>query len=124
MIIKPLNRPTTSQTSTSILSWMLAKARVSEEGARRRFRGQLSNHAVGELVQVIKELPRVTRAEVAGEGGTIYHYSFMMVRTLKGKFNISIRRPHGRQVGDTYSVELDYRAVSLEELLGLYERGN
>lgn len=121
-MIRPLNRPTTSQNSRSILNWLLDKARVSEDGSR--FSGYLSHEAVGELVKVIKALPQVERTERGAEGCTIYHYKFMMVSTVKGRFDISIRCPQGRQAGDTYLVELDYWAVSLEELLGLYERGN
>lgn len=124
MITQPTLGPTTSQNSRSILNWLLDKARVSEDGSRRRFSGQLSHEAVGELVKVIKGLPQVTRSERGAEGCTIYHYEFMMVNTIKGRFEISIRCPQGRQGGDTYLVNLDYRAVSLEELFGLYERGN
>lgn len=123
MIIKPLNRPTTSQRSTSILNWLLDKARRSDGGGRR-FSGQLSHASVWELVQVIKGLPRVERTEQAADDCTVYYYKFMMVHTIKGWFDISIRHPYGRQAGDTYLVKLDYRAVSLEELLTLYERGN
>lgn len=120
-MIRPLNLPTTSQNSRSILNWLLDKARVSEDGSR--FSGYLSHEAVGELVKVIKALPQVERSEQHGEDGTIYHYEFMMVHTIKGEFSISVQSPKGRRAGDKYQVNLDYRAVSLEELLRLYERG-
>lgn len=105
--------PTTSQNSRSTLNWLLDKA--TETGGSKHFSGHLAHEAVAELVKVIKGLPRVERTESATE----YRYRFLMINTIKGRFDISIFRDEGRQPGDKYQVDFKYQAVSVEELLAL-----
>lgn len=112
MIVKPTLGQTTSQNSRSILNWLLDKA--TETGGKH-FSGHLAHEAVAELVKVIKALPRVERTESATE----YRYCFLMINTIKGRFDISISRDEGRQPGDKYLVNFEYQAVSVEELLAL-----
>jgi hypothetical protein len=113
MIVNPTFGPTASQNSRSILNWLLDKA--AGTAASKHFSGHLAHEAVAELVKVIKGLPRVERTESATE----YRYQFLLVSTIKGRFDISISRDEGRRPGDKYQVELKYQAVSVEELLAL-----
>lgn len=118
MIVKPTQGKIVPQTSRSILNWLMDKAAAADDGTQQ-FSGRLPHEAVAQLVSIINNVREVERTEVAIDGGTLYNYNFMIVHTIKGRFQVSISQAIGRQPGDRYQVDFSYQAFTFEELLDM-----